>query len=150
MSIMSGNNGYRATGDFIKANKSDLIRRFKPHKNRLPSFDTIRRLLISIDFDLFADAFYKWASRKVKLEPGEWLAFDGKAIAGSLTGLRDSHQRFVMLVSLFCARTGLTLALSKVDNSKQGEGAVVCTLINALDVKGVVFTLDALHCQKKQ
>jgi hypothetical protein len=149
MSTMSGLSGYRAIGDFIQANRTALLRHFKPHKNRLPTFDTVRRLLIAVDFDQFCDVFYQWAKGRAHIKPGEWMALDGKAIGGSLTGLRAAHQRFIMLVSLYCSRTGLSLALSKVDNSKQSEGAVIRQLIEALDIKGVVFTLDALHCQKK-
>ncbi len=36
-----------------------------------------------------------------------------------------------------------------VSNSKESEIPVVKQLIETLDIKGVTFTLDALHCQKK-
>jgi hypothetical protein len=57
MSTMSGYVGYRAIGDFIKRNTSDLLLILKPHKNRLPSFDVVRQVLINIDFDDFANQF---------------------------------------------------------------------------------------------
>jgi hypothetical protein len=50
MSIMSGYIGYRAIGDFIVRNKTDLISTLKPRKGRLPSFDVIRQVLMHIDF----------------------------------------------------------------------------------------------------
>ncbi len=40
--------------------------------------------------------------------------------------------------------------MPRVSNSKESEIPVVKELIAALDIKGVTFTLDALHCQKKQ
>jgi hypothetical protein len=150
MGVMCGANGYRAVGDFIKTNRIALLRSFKPYKDRLPSFDTVRRLLIRIDFDQLSDAFYNWARTKVSLRKGEWLSMDGKALGGTMSNYKGPQQRFLILVSMYCSRSGLSLALSKVDSSKQSEGAVVPALIEALGIQGVVFTLDALHCPKKQ
>ncbi len=36
-----------------------------------------------------------------------------------------------------------------MENKKESEINVVRNLIELLDLKGVVFTFDALHCQKK-
>src|SRR3989338_5363610 len=46
LAIMSGYDGYRAIGDFIKRNDKELISIFKPKKNRLPSYSTIRYHLV--------------------------------------------------------------------------------------------------------
>lgn len=78
------------------------------------------------------------------------MNIDGKALRGTMTGYNKSHQRFINLVSIYCTRTGLVLAAGQVDNSKQSEIQVVQQLIDALDLKDVTFSLDALHCPKKQ
>ena len=36
-----------------------------------------------------------------------------------------------------------------MENKKQSEIIAVQDLIQLLDLSGVVFTIDALHCQKK-
>jgi predicted transposase YbfD/YdcC len=42
------------------------------------------------------------------------------------------------------------LGNAQLQNAKASEIPVVRHLIESLDLKGVTFTLDALHCQKKQ
>ena len=37
-----------------------------------------------------------------------------------------------------------------MENKKQSEIVAVQDLLELLNLKGVVFTMDALHCQKKQ
>ncbi len=61
MSTMSGYIGYRATGDFIKRNKAAILEHFKPKKEGLPSFYTVRRVLLGIDFQQVSQQFHKWA-----------------------------------------------------------------------------------------
>ncbi|GAA4015395.1 hypothetical protein GCM10022408_30860 [Hymenobacter fastidiosus] len=54
------------------------------------------------------------------------------------------------MVSLYCQRTGLTLALQDYTDKKTGEMSVLRDLLAGLQDRGVVFTLDALHAQKKR
>lgn len=150
MATMSGYHGYRAIGDFITRNREALLMHFKPHKDRLPTFDTVRRLLLELDFDQLSQAFSKWAIGRTTIRKGEWMSVDGKALAGTMSAYHKAHQRFINLVSIYCSRTGLVLAAAQVDNSKQSEIPVVQQLIAALDLKGVTFSPDALHCQKKR
>ena len=150
MSIMSGYNGYRAIGDFIERNRRDLLKFLKPHKGRLPSFDTVRRVLQNIDFEEFSQQFHKWAMQYVSISKSELISIDGKAISGTMTNYHDNKQRFINLVSLYCSKQKMVIGNANVDNSKESEIPVVKQLIEALDIKGATFTLDALHCQKKQ
>ena len=46
---MSGYIGYRAIGTFIKKHNKDLIELFKPKKNRVPSYSTVRRVLMQLN-----------------------------------------------------------------------------------------------------
>jgi hypothetical protein len=150
MSIMSGYYGYRAMGDFVERNHTDLLKYLKPKKNRLPTFFTIRRVLIQMDFVEFSKQFYAWAKNYIDIQSSEWVSIDGKAIGGTVKNQPNSHQDFVNLVSIFTSRQKMVLANAKVINSKESEIPVVRQLIEALHLKDVVFTLDALHCQKKQ
>ena len=107
MSIMSGYIGYRATGDFMKRNKKDLLLTLKPKSGKLPSFDVIRQVLIHINFEHFSKQFHAWAMKYVKIKPSKWLSLDGKAIGGTVTNSQISHQNFVRLVSLYCYKLGV-------------------------------------------
>jgi len=150
MSTMSGCYGYRAMGDFIKRNKAALIENLQPKKNRLPSFDTVRRVLMGVDFSALSRQFNRWALQYVTISEHEWVSIDGKAIAGTTTDKHNKNQEFINLVSLYCSRQKLSIGNALVRNSKDSEIPVVKRLIEALDIKGVTFTLDALHCQKKR
>ncbi len=44
---------------------------------------------------------------------------------------------------------GLVLGVKMMENKLESEINVVRDLIELLDLTGVVFTFDALHCQKK-
>ena len=105
---------------------------------------------MNIDFDEFSQQFYVWASEYIELQSGEWVSIDGKAIGGTVKDQWGSYQDFVNLVSLFASRQKMVLAHAKVIHSKESELPVVRQLIETLHLKDVVFTLDALHCQKKQ
>ena len=57
-------------------------------------------------------------------------------------------QNFVSLVSLFSSKREQVLHVERLENKKNYEGKTVEELFEILDLKGVIFTLDALHCKK--
>ena len=149
MSIMSNYIGYRSIGDFMKRNKEDLIATLKPAKGKLPSFDVIRKVLMGIDFQDISKQFYSWSKQYVSISSNEWVSIDGKAIKGTVVNSCSIDQNFISLISLYCSKQGFVLGNAQVTQSKESEIPVVQQLIAALDLTGVIFTLDALHCQKK-
>jgi len=149
MATMSGFQGLRAIGDFIKKNKKELIKTFKPKKDRLPSYLTAGRALQQVDFDELAKIFHNWTIGYVKIDKSEWISIDGKAIGGTVSGLRNSRQSFINLISVFAGKRKQILQTGKIGNSKESEIPKVRELIKMLDLKGVIYTLDALHCQKE-
>ena len=149
MATMSGYYGYRAIGDFIKRNRKDLLFIFKPPKDRLPTFDTVRRIMLSIDFDELSQIFYDWSIDYASIKKSDWLSIDGKAIRGTVNNANTSMQNFINLVSIYSLETGTVISVGKIANSKESEIPKVRELIKKLYIEGVVFTLDALHCQKK-
>ena len=55
-----------------------------------------------------------------------------------------------MMVLAFSHYRGEILGIKIMENKKQSEIVAVQDLLELLDLKGVVFTMDALHCQKKR
>lgn len=150
MSIMSGRCRYREIAAFAKANQKELLKFFRMKKRkRLPSHVTFREVLKGVAFRDVLRAFNQWAEQYVPLEPDEWLAVDGKALASTVTDYDTSYQNFVSLVSVFSHKRGQVLKTARLENQKRSEIPTVRALIEALDLQGVVFSLDALHCQKK-
>ncbi len=115
---------------------------------RLPSDTTFQRILEKLDFQVLAEQFGQWANRAIDIQPQEWIAMDGKIIKGTVTEHRTAYQNFVNLVSVYSSRQGVVLAAQQFESNKSGELKVVQMILEALQLEGVVFTLDALHCQK--
>ena len=61
---MSGYIGYRAIGSFIVKHRKDLIALFKPKKDRVPSYSTVRRVLMKLNSKSFLQAYQKWLHAK--------------------------------------------------------------------------------------
>ena len=50
LAVSAGNRGFLAIGDWLKSYKAELIEIFAPPKLRLPSYSTIRRVLLNVDY----------------------------------------------------------------------------------------------------
>jgi hypothetical protein len=148
MGVMSGFYRYREIDAFAKANKKELLKRLKIKKKILPSHVTIREIIMNIDFDSLNDAFYKWTKDYVTISEKEWLCIDGKAIKSTVEDYDNSYQNFITLVSIFTQKRGQVIKASKFESKKTSEITVVQELLLMLDLKDVVYTLDALHCKK--
>jgi hypothetical protein len=150
LSIMNGYNGYHALDDFMKRFENELERVLKFPKHGLPSYSAIRRLLINVDFNIVSQQFNKWTRSKVKILKREWMQADGKGMKGTVVDYDNKHQNFVNLVSLFVDRLGITLNVQQINNKKQSEIGALQRLIAEFELKGVIITADAMHCQKKR
>ena len=133
----------------MKNNEKDL-RKILGSYHGVPCYVSIRGVLQSIDFEEFAIVFNQWARQYVPMCKGDTKSADGKAIGSTISAPHDAFQNFVSLVSIFSSQRGIVLHCGKIENKKQSEIPKIRELIEALDVEGEIFTIDALHCQKKQ
>lgn len=148
MGILRGQYGYREIGRFGKLNQSYLIDQFDFKNKKVPSHVTIRAFIMGADFVSIQKAFHKWTQDYVQIEEGEWISIDGKSIRSTVSDCSGEFQNFISLVSLFCSKREQVLHVEKLENKKDYEGKTVEDLFKILDLKGVVFSLDALHCKK--
>jgi hypothetical protein len=147
---MSGCQGYRSLGDFVKRHQKELIKLLGITRKEVPSYSTIRRVLMAIEVSQLSEAFYLWTLHRFKIEKNEWVAIDGKSIKGTVVASSQAMQDFVNLVSLYASKKHIVLGITKSNNKKEREMQVVQDVLDALELKDVIFTLDALHCQKKR
>lgn len=147
MAIMSGYHGQRAAGDFVKKHRKELIKALKPKNKKLPSYQTIARVMQHLNYDECAEVFFAWAKTVVPLKPGDWISTDGKAICGTVAHANTSQQEFTNLVSIFANKSKQVLTQGKV-NDKASEIPLVVQLVKQIGLKKFVITADALHCQK--
>ena len=149
LAIAAGNRGFLAIGDWLNSYREELIELFNPPKRRIPSYSTIRRVLLTLDYQQYSVAL----ARFFGIEPlaGETLAVDGKVLRGSYQLERDNPDSpphpAIMLVSAYLVERGLILEPYQVD-SKTNEIKALPEFITQLAVKGVVFAFDAISTQK--
>jgi hypothetical protein len=148
MGILRGCYGYREIGRFCQLNKSILIDKFNFKNKQVPSYVSIRTFVLSTDFASIQKSFHRWTRSFVKIKKGEWIAIDGKSIRSTVSDYSSDYQNFVSLVSLFCSKREQVFHVEKLENKKANEGQIVEDLLDMLDLKDCVFTLDALHCKK--
>jgi hypothetical protein len=150
MGIMSGYWGYRGLGRFVERHRREFITIFQVSRAEMPSYSTIRRVMMILDYKVLAKIFNQWASQYTHHQKGQWIALDGKSLKNTVSDCHGSEQNFVMMVSAFSHQRGEVLGLQVMENKTESEINVVRELIELLDLSGVVFTMDALHCQKKR
>jgi predicted transposase YbfD/YdcC len=146
LAILCGYTGLRGQARFAKTHQKALDEFLPLPRGKVPSLWTIRRLIKSIDFKQVCYAFNEWMGQYFYQEG---IAVDGKSIKSTVTSFQDSQQNFVSLVSFFGQKTNLVRQVALLENKKTSEIEVVQQLLENFQIKKAVFTLDALHCQKK-
>lgn len=151
LGTLCGYRGYRPLADFSHQHWQSLCELLElPTDTRIPSYSTFRRVLQRVDFEPIVGLFNQWSQRFIQQIEPTWVAVDGKSIKSTLTDYSESYQKFVTTVSAFTHQTGVVLHLQVMDNKQTSEIEVVRQLIGVLAGQPIVFTLDALHCQKKR
>lgn len=150
LGTMSGYRGFRGLARFMHRHQGHLAARLGLPRAALPSYSTIRRLLMSLDFNAVADAFNAWARACGLVQAGDDCAVDGKGLKNTVSHACDAQQNFVNLVSVFQLQQGVVVGQAAFNNQDQSEIEVVYQLLEKLQLSGVTFSLDALHTQKKQ
>ena len=149
LAVTAGNRGFLAIGDWLNCYRSELIALFNPPKGRLPSYSTIRRVLLKLDYSQYSAALARFFG--IQPLPGETLAVDGKVLRGSYqleTDNPDSPPHpAIMLVSAYLVERGLILEPYQVDR-KTNEIKALPEFIEQLALKGVVIAFDAISTQK--
>jgi len=149
LAVTAGNRGFLAIGDWLNSYRQDLLELFQPPKQRLPSYSTIRRVLLNVDYQAYSAALARFFA--VAPLAGETLAVDGKVLRGSYqleTDNPDSPPHpAIQLVSAYLVERGLILEPYQVD-SKTNEIKALPEFIKRLAVKGGGFAFDAMSTQK--
>ncbi len=128
--------------------KKDWLGQVLPLPNGIPSRDCIRRILSALRPEAFQTCFQSWIAACLTNEDGDagpTIAIDGKTA-------RRSHDRGkglgpLHLVSAWASEHCLTLGQVATEE-KSNEITAIPELIDRIDVKGAVVTIDAMGCQK--
>jgi predicted transposase YbfD/YdcC len=132
--------------------KHDWLKQLLELPHGIPSRDCIRRVLSTLKPQAFQQCFQSWIASLVgetageNTQPQRRIAIDGKTMRRShdaRNGLGPLH-----LVSAWAAENGLSLGQLATEE-KSNEITIIPELIDRIDVKGAIVTIDAMGCQKQ-
>jgi hypothetical protein len=147
LALLSGATSYRRIICFLEQRREVLTELFGVTLRRAPSVNTLRTVLQELDGDALERAFRRHAEGLLARTEGETpvIALDGKTLKGSFDHLND--RKAAQALSAFASEAAILLAHSEIDD-KSNEIPAAQRMIQELGLNGVLFTADALHCQK--
>ncbi len=147
LALLSGATSYRRIIVFLEQRRERLNELFGVTLRRAPSVNTLRTVLQNLDGDALERAFRRHAAGLLARPEGGMpaVALDGKTLKGSFDHFHD--RKAAQALSAFASEAAILLAHSEIDD-KSNEIPAAQRLIQELGVSGVLFTADALHCQK--
>jgi predicted transposase YbfD/YdcC len=115
-------------------------------KNGIPVDDTIARIISSLCPEELQHCFINWMSAVEGATDGKVVAIDGKTLRHSYD--KKKRKAAIHMVSAFAAENGVVLGQRKTVD-KSNEITAIPALLDLLDVKGCIVTIDAMGCQEK-
>ena len=121
--------------------------------NGIPSADTILRVLAKIDTEQLGKVFIEYARYVFgnRIKDGDVIAIDGKTECGSEyspVAENGTEHKAVHMVSAWASRLQEFVS-GRLKEEKSNEITAIPELLELLDLKGVIVTIDAMGCQKK-
>ena len=132
---------------------TNVLKKYLVLANGIPSADTILRVLAKIDTGQLGKVFIEYAKSVFgkKMQDGDVLAFDGKTECGSEyspAAENEMAHKAIHMVSAWASRLGVCFGQVRTEE-KSNEITAIPELLELLDLKGVIVTIDAMGCQKK-
>ena len=123
--------------------RHDWLKRFLELPHGIPSHDTFERIFDRIKPQAFQACFREWVRAVSAALKIKHIAIDGKTLRSSGSAkLGPLH-----LVSAWATAQHLSLGQVAID-AKSNEITAIPALLELLDLKGALVTIDAMGCQK--
>lgn len=151
LSILSGARSYRDIHRFTKINLERLNELLDMDWKRAPAHTTLRDILKGVKRQVLEWYFRQhsdFLKSDMHLEGRVLVAIDGKALKGSFD--HKAGKGVISLISAYCSNHDFILGHIEAEDESNEIPAVqqmLCGL--GLGLKDCIYTLDALHCQKK-
>src|SRR5260221_1682661 len=141
--IICGADNWVDIEEFGKS-KESWLRNFLALPNGIPSHDTFGEVFSRLDADEFQSGFMAWVEQVNTVMQGQLIAIDGKTLRGS--GDKYVGKRVIHIVSAWASSNRLVLGQIKVDD-KSNEITAIPDLLQMLDLRGCIVSIDAMGCQ---
>ncbi len=145
LATISGADDFPGIVEFA-VDRADLLKGLLALPHGIPSVSTFRRVFAAVDPTAMGEVLGRWSKELVKTCAGKQIAVDGKALRRSF---EHAWKKLGMLhmVTAWCVEDGVCLGQSAVEE-KSNEIVAVPKVLDLLDIKGAVVTVDALNTQK--
>jgi len=110
----------------------------------VPIEDTFARLISRICPNEFRQHFIRWMAEVHKITKGELVAIDGKTLRRSYD--REGKRSAIHMINAYSSENKLSLGQLKTAE-KSNEITAIPELIQMLDIKGALVSMDAMACQ---
>jgi predicted transposase YbfD/YdcC len=140
--VICGCNDWQQIATFAKT-RHDWLKKYLRLPHGVPSHDTFERVFDRIDPAGFQACFRDWMQALHEAMGLSQIAIDGKTLRGSGAG----GQQTLHLVSAWATANCLSLGQVAVAE-KSNEITAIPRLLELLDVKGALVSIDAMGCQK--
>ena len=112
-------------------------------KNGIASYDTFQRVFQLIKAEELEASFMSWVKSVTNKTKGEIISIDGKTVCGS----KDERTKSIHMVSAWANANRLVLGQIKTEE-KSNEITAIPTLLEMLELKGCIVTIDAMGSQR--
>jgi len=148
MAVICGANGWSEVALFGRC-KQKWLTTFLELSGGIPSHDTFGRVFALLDPDAFERCFLAWMSALVELSGGRLLAIDGKSIRRSFDHAWDKSG-MAHMVSALVNQDGNRMVFGQIAvQDKSNEITAIPQLLELMDLKGAVVTIDAIGTQRE-
>ncbi len=131
---------------FICNEKVNDLQNFMPLKNGIPSHDTFQRVFAKLKPSILNDILILWAENLVAGIQEKHIALDGKTLRASYDMASDTSAMHT--INAFVSNT-LTVLRQEIGYKKDSEITMIPVLLEAIDLKGSIVTIDAIGCQRQ-
>jgi predicted transposase YbfD/YdcC len=131
--------------EWAKAQR-EWLKTFLALPKGIPSAETFRRVFARIDPAAFERCFIAWSSALPQASGDRLIAIDGKTLRRSFQHAWDKQS--LHLVSAWCEQNQLVLGQIATDQ-KSNEITAIPKLLDLLNLKGAIITIDAMGCQRE-
>jgi predicted transposase YbfD/YdcC len=144
LGTICGADGWTEICEFAEA-KIEWLQTFLELPSGIPSHDTFGRVFSLLDSEVFETCFLSWIrSLSIDLQ-NEFISIDGKSLRGSHNKKKDI--KMLHVVSAWASNNRMLLGQVKT-KEKSNEITAIPELLDMIDVKGSIVTIDAMGCQK--
>jgi len=125
--------------------KYEWLKGFLELPNGIPCHDTFSRLFSRLEPLQLEESFQCLMATWAERSDGRLIAIDGKTLRRSID--KSNNKAAIHMVSAWCETNHLVLGQLATEE-KSNEITAIPALLEMLDIKGSVVTIDAMGCQK--